>query len=138
MTNPHSEQIEHLMAQYRRQFAELQETQRRLREISCTVTAPRQVVAVTAGHGGVVKDIKFPTGAFKRMTPGELASVLVKAIGDAQQQATREAAAVVAPTLPPGVDAEKLFSGGVDLQSALTPEPPPLQDITRDLMKMRS
>lgn len=102
------------------------------------MTAPRQVVAVTAGHGGVVKDIKFPTGAFKRMTPGELAAVLVKAIGDAQQQATREAAAVVAPTLPAGVDAEKLFSGGLDLQSALSPEPPPLQDITRDLLKMRS
>jgi len=34
VTNPRAEQIEHFMAQYRRQFAELQETRRRLAEIS--------------------------------------------------------------------------------------------------------
>ncbi|WP_168211407.1 YbaB/EbfC family nucleoid-associated protein [Actinosynnema sp. ALI-1.44] len=136
MTASHSEQLEHLMAEYRKQFAEVHETQRRLQEISCTVAAPRQTVAVTVGHGGVVKDIKFPTGAYKRMTPTELAGAVLKAITDAQQQATREAAEVIAPSLPPGVDAQKLFSGEIDIQSLLLPEPQ-LQDATRDAMNIR-
>lgn len=121
MSSPHSDQIEELRTEFRRQFAELQDTQRRLGELSCTVTAPRQVVSVTVGHGGVVKDVKFPTGAYKRMAPTELAAALLKTITDAQQQIAGQAAEVIAPTLPPGLDARKLFSGDIDLQSVLAP-----------------
>ncbi|MGI5499182.1 YbaB/EbfC family nucleoid-associated protein [Lentzea sp. CA-135723] len=107
------------MSRYREQFAELRETQRRLREISCTATSSRQVVSVTVGHGGVVRDVKFPSSAYKRLTPAELSAAVVKTITDAQQQAAREAAAVVAPTLPEGVDAEQMFTGDLDLQRVL-------------------
>jgi len=131
-----SEQLEQLMAQYRKQFEELSEIQHKLREISCTVTAPRQAVTVTVGHGGAVTDIKFPTGAYKRMPPAELAKAVLKAITDAQQQVSREAAEVVAPSLPAGIDAQELFSGKADLQSLLSPEPE-LQDSVRDIMRMR-
>ncbi|WP_405060773.1 WXG100 family type VII secretion target [Kribbella sp. NBC_01505] len=111
MAAQHSDEVGFLEEQYRRQFAELHETQRRLREISCTATAPRQEVVVTAGHGGVVQEIKFPNGTYKRMAPAELASAVLKTITDAQQQASRAAADVIAPSLPPGVDAQKLFAG---------------------------
>lgn len=136
MSYPQSEQIEQLKSQYEQQFAELRETQRRLSELSCTVTAPRRVVAVTVGHGGVVKDVKFPSGAYKRMTPAELESAVLKTITDAQQQVADEAADVIAPTLPAGVDARKLFSGDVDLQSLLPPTPE-LRPTTRDVMNIR-
>ncbi|MEV0056809.1 YbaB/EbfC family nucleoid-associated protein [Saccharopolyspora shandongensis] len=136
MSASHAEQLEQLLAQYQRQFAEVKETQRRLREISCTVTAPRRTVAVTVGHGGVVKDIEFPTGAYKRMAPADLASAVLKVIADAQQQARREAADLMAPSLPPGVDAQKLFSGDIDIQSLLKPEPE-LHEVTRDVMNIR-
>ena len=136
MDYPHSEQLHQLMSQYRRQLAEVGETQRKLREISCTASAPRQAITVTVTHGGVVSDIKFPSGAYRRMAPAELASVLLKTLAEAQQLARRAAAEVVAPTLPPGMDAQKLFSGEVDLRSLLKPEPE-LQDVTRDLMDIR-
>lgn len=136
MSTQHSEQLDQLIAQYRRQFAEVKDTQRRLREISCTATAPRQVVSVTAAHGGMVTDIKFPTGAYKRLAPAELASAVLKTITEAQEQARREAADVIAPSLPPGMDARKLFSGDFDVQSLLKPEPE-LQDVTRDVMNIR-
>ncbi|MGW6449806.1 YbaB/EbfC family nucleoid-associated protein [Lentzea sp. NPDC055074] len=119
MSGPRSEQLERLVAQYREQFAELQETQRRLREISCSATSPRQVVTVTVGHGGVVRDVKFPSSAYKRLTPAELSAAIVRTITDAQQQAAGQAAAIVAPTLPEGVDAQKMFSGDLDLQAVL-------------------
>lgn len=136
MSSPQSEQIEQLREQYRRQFAELRDTQQRLAELSCTVTAPRQVVVVTVGHGGAVKDVRFPGAAHKRMAPAELASVVLKTIVDAQRQVAGQAAEVIAPTLPPGVDARKLMSGDVDLQSLLSPEPG-VHDATRDAMNIR-
>ncbi|MFI5735650.1 YbaB/EbfC family nucleoid-associated protein [Kribbella sp. NPDC051587] len=124
MAAQQSDEIGFLEEQYRAQFAALHETQRRLREISCTASAPRQTVVVTAGHGGVVQEIKFPNGAYKRMTPIELASAVLKTIADAQQQATRAAADVMAPSLPPGVDAQKLFAGEVDITTLMSREPP--------------
>ncbi|MFB9909028.1 YbaB/EbfC family nucleoid-associated protein [Allokutzneria oryzae] len=136
MSTSYTEQVEHLMAQYREQYEALQRTQRRLREISCTVTAPRQTVSVTAGHGGVITDVKFPTGAYKRMAPAELAAAVLSTITEAQDKAAAEAAEAVAPSLPPGVDARKLFTGDVDLQSLLSPEPQ-LNDAVRDVMNIR-
>lgn len=123
MSNPHAERLEQLRAQYLEQIADLRDTQRKMREISCTVTAPRQVVSVTVGHGGFVKDVRFPNSAYKKLAPAELSSVIVKAIADAQQQVARETATLMAPMLPPGVDAEKLFSGELDVDSFVPAEP---------------
>ncbi|SDM81315.1 YbaB/EbfC family nucleoid-associated protein [Allokutzneria albata] len=136
MSASHTEQFEHLIARYREQYEALRETQQRLREISCTATAPRQAVSVTAGHGGVIKDVKFPTGAYKRMAPNELAAAVLGAITEAQNLATAEAAEAVAPSLPEGVDARRLFAGEVDLQTLLAPEPH-LSDTVRDVLKIR-
>ena len=135
MSTSNAEQFEQLVAQYREQHATLRESQRRLAEIACTATAPRRTVAVTAGHGGVIKDIKFPTGAYKRMAPAELAAAVLGAITEAQEQATAEAAVVMAPSLPAGVDAAELFSGRADLRSLL-PSVPQLSDVVRDVMKI--
>jgi hypothetical protein len=134
MSDPRSEKLDHLREEYRRKLGQVQETQRLLKEISCTVTSPRKEVSVTVAHGGVVKEVKFPTAAFKRMAPTELATLLTKTIADAQQAATRETAAVFAPTLPPGIDATRLFSGEVDLHEML-PEEPVFPEHLRDAIK---
>ncbi|WP_166657975.1 YbaB/EbfC family nucleoid-associated protein [Actinokineospora alba] len=119
--------MEQLAAQYHNQMAELQELQRSMREISCTAIAPRKVVSVTVAYGGVVKDVTFPSSAYKRMAPAELSAAVMNTIADAQQQVIRESAALMAPTLPPGVDAVKLFSGELDVHSIVPSEP-----MTRD------
>lgn len=136
MMDNHREELERLMAEYRERYDSLRETQRLLREISCTVTAPRQTVSVTAGHGGAIKEIKFPTGAYRRMAPAELAAAVLEAIGDAQKEAMRQAAEVMAPHMPKGFDAGKLFSGTMDLRSLMSPEPE-LHETVRDVMKIR-
>lgn len=136
MSAPRSEQLAQAASQYRKQFDELRETQRLLKEISCTVNAPRQTVSVTVGHGGAVRDIRFPSNAYKRMAPAELAKTVLKTITDAQQEAIRAAAALIAPTLPPGMNAEHLFTGDVDLQSLL-PQESQRQDVTVDAMRTR-
>lgn len=133
MSDPYTDEYDRLVGEYQQQYRRLADTQRRLREIACTVTAPRRVVSVTVGHGGVVTEVAFPTSAYKRMTPTELAAVVLETITAAREQATAEAATVLAPSMPAGVDAQALLSGSVDLQSML-PETPDVSDATRDLL----
>ncbi|XVS67709.1 YbaB/EbfC family nucleoid-associated protein [Actinosynnema sp. CA-299493] len=122
MSTPHTEQLDQLLAQFQEQQRALVETQRKLREIRATATAPRNVVAVTVGHGGLVIDVKFPTAAYKRMPPAELSAALVSTITEAQRKAATEAAELIAPQLPPGMDAKAMFSGEMDLESFVMPE----------------
>ncbi|QFZ18585.1 YbaB/EbfC family nucleoid-associated protein [Saccharothrix syringae] len=133
MSNPYSEQLSRLMAEYRETQRAMVEAQQRLRSLSVTETAPRRVVSVTVGHGGRVEDIKFPTAAYKRMPPTELASALLDAIAAAQRRAVDEAAEVMAPHMPAGVDARALLSGDVEASSFEVPQSG-VSDILRDLM----
>lgn len=136
MSNPHSEDYERLLAEYQGHYARIAETQRRLREICCTATAPRQVVAITVGHGGVVTEVAFPTGAYKRMPPLELSAAVLETITAARDLALSEAAEILAPSMPAGVNAHALLSGSMDLQSML-PKTPDISDATRDVLSIR-
>ncbi|WP_165777680.1 YbaB/EbfC family nucleoid-associated protein [Amycolatopsis antarctica] len=123
MSAPNTEELEQLLAQYRRQYEGIQETQRSLKEISCTVTSPRRTVSVTAKHGGLISDVSFPTSAYKRMAPKELAAAITETIEKAQSEAAGEAADLLAPSMPEGVDVHKLFRGEGDLQSLMPQSP---------------
>ncbi|WP_367129241.1 YbaB/EbfC family nucleoid-associated protein [Saccharothrix sp. HUAS TT1] len=122
MSDQHTEHLEQLFAQLREQQRLMAETQQRLQEIQATVTAPRRVVSVTVGHGGRVTDVKFPTAAYKKMPPAELAGVLVDTIAEAQRKVGDEAAELLAPQMPAGLDAKAIFSGEFDAKSFVPPE----------------
>ncbi|MFI9009978.1 YbaB/EbfC family nucleoid-associated protein [Actinosynnema sp. NPDC053489] len=133
MSNPHSEHLNRLMSELRETQRAMGEAQRRLRELRVTETAPRKVVSVTVRHGGAVEDVKFPTAAYKRMPPAELAGVLVDAIAAAQRRVAEEAAEVMSPHMPAGFDAKALFTGDVDAASFEVPDSG-LSDVLRDLL----
>lgn len=120
---PYDQQIEQTLAKYREQRAGLGELQRRLGEISCSATAPRQTVSVTVGHQGEVVDLKFPTGAYKRMAPSELAAAILSTIGEARSKALDEAAELLSPMLPSGMAARDIVAGKADLQAMMPVEP---------------
>jgi hypothetical protein len=133
MSDPYAAEYERLYADYQQRYQRIVETQRRLREISCTATSPRKSVSVTVGHGGVVTDVSFPTSAYKQLPPAELASVVLETITAARELATAEAATIVAPSVPEGVNVHALLSGSMDLQSLL-PKDPDVSDATREMM----
>ncbi|MGM1060381.1 YbaB/EbfC family nucleoid-associated protein [Saccharothrix sp. Mg75] len=114
MSDAHTEQLGRLLAEYREQQQALLDVQSRLKDIRATATAPRRSVSVTAGHGGGVEEIKFPTAAYKRMAPAELAAALVDTIAAAQRKAADEAADLMAPHMPPGFDAKAVVAGELD------------------------
>ncbi|MGL5866982.1 MAG: YbaB/EbfC family nucleoid-associated protein [Dermatophilaceae bacterium] len=122
-----------LVEAYRRQLAELDVTQRRLAEISCTATSRRRVVSVTVGHGGVVRALTFDGSGYTRMAPAELSSTVLAVVEEAQQQAAAEAAEILAPSMPPElvVTADQVRAGRGDLRQ-LVPLRPVVADAVSD------
>jgi DNA-binding protein YbaB len=131
MPGPYDQQIEDLLEQYRRQRDEAAETRRRINETTSTVTAPRQTVKITVGAQGEVTAIEFPTGAYRRMPPRELADVLLTTLRQARAEALEGVAGVLAGRLPPGVTVPDLLQGRVD-PAAVLPEDPAMPDSVRD------
>lgn len=122
MSETHDEHLDDLLGDYRRQFEELASTQQKLKTIVCTATSPRREVAVTAAFGGQVTSVDFPSSAYRRMAPAELAAAVQQTITEAQRLVNVAAVDLVAPTLPEGVDAQRLMSGDVGIEAFL-PEP---------------
>lgn len=123
MSTGYAQQMEEALAQYQRRRKELAAFQRDAADIAVTVTAPRKVVSVTIGNGGTVKEIKFPTTAYKNLSGPELAKVLVKTIEDARSQALDKVADLLAPMLPPGLDARQVVRGSADLDTVMPEDP---------------
>jgi len=123
MGEQYEQQLEESLALYHRRRQELGEFQRGMANISVTVVSPRKVVSVTMGNAGELKEVKFPTTAYRNMTPSELGAVLTATIEDARSQALDRAADLLSVMLPPDLDAKELVRGKVDL-AAMMPDDP--------------
>ncbi|GAA0389172.1 hypothetical protein GCM10009541_35280 [Micromonospora gifhornensis] len=115
--------IEGLFEEYERQRTSLSELQEKMRGISTTATSQRREVVVTVGQNGVLTDIQFPTSGYRRMTPKELASVIMATYADAREQAMVQAAEVLKPFLPDGLDAGALVRGTAGAEAYFPTEP---------------
>lgn len=118
-----NERIESLFEEYQRQRNSLTEMQQKMRAVTATATSPRREVTVTVGQNGVLTDIKFPTSAHKRLTPADLAEIILTAYGEAKEDVTAQAAAVLAPMLPDGMDARAMVDGSAGTDAYLPAQP---------------
>ncbi|MQS16216.1 YbaB/EbfC family nucleoid-associated protein [Streptomyces kaniharaensis] len=134
MPSPYDQEIEDLLALYARQREEAAETRRRIAATTATATDPRQAVKVTVGAQGELTAVEFPTGAYRRMAPKELADLLVTTAARAREEALEMVAGVVSDGLPPGVTVGDLLQGRVD-PAALLPEDPALADAVREYVE---
>ncbi len=131
MTSFDDQLIEELLDQYRKQREEVAEMQRQLAETTATATSPKKAVKVTVGAQGEVTAIEFPTAAFRRMPPKELADTLLTTIQEARAKALEKTNEVVSARLPEGVTMPDLLQGKVD-PTKLLPEDPSMPDSVRD------
>lgn len=129
MSTNHDEQLEQSIAKYREQREGLVDLQRDLGAISCSATAPRQVVTVSVGHQGEVTSLKFPSDAYKRMVPAELSEAILTTINEARAKALDEAAKLLAPMLPERFNAREIVEGKANLRSMMPPEPRTAVDV---------
>lgn len=130
-----NERIEGLFQEYQRQRNRLTEMQQRMRELTATATSPRREVSVTVGQNGVVTDIRFPTGAHKRLTPADLSELIMATYAEAKEDVMNQAAAVIAPMVPDGVDPDALVRGTAGTDAYL-PEQPRIATSVREMLGM--
>lgn len=119
----YEQEVETLLAQYRKQRDEASETRRRINEVTATATAPRRVVKVTVSARGDVGDIEFPTAAFRSMTPKELGEVLKATIAEARSNALEQIDKMGFSGIPGGLSPSDLLTGRADISSLLPAEP---------------
>lgn len=131
MSSPYDAAIDELMADYHRQLDQLNDNHRRMREITGSATSQRQSVKVTVGAQGEIVELKFPTDAYKRMAPVELANVIMETVAVARQQVSEQVAQAVQATAPPGIDLAALFGPDSDLGKVL-PRNPAMPDAVRE------
>jgi DNA-binding protein YbaB len=123
--------LEELMAQYRERRARAGELQREIAAITGTATAQRQTVKATVNVQGEITALEFPTGAYKRMTPVELAEAITSTVAAAKAKALESMKSVLLPEMPGGLNFMDLIQGKADVVAALPAEPPMLDEVRR-------
>src|SRR5579859_1130054 len=111
MSLPFDGELEALMEEYRKRRARTAELQRQIREISATASTPRQTVKVKVGAQGDLQSIEFPTGAYKRMAPNELAEAIMAATAEAKVKAMEALRELMQPEMPAGLNFMDLIQG---------------------------
>jgi DNA-binding protein YbaB len=120
MTSPYEKTMNDALAAYQQQREQLTQAREKLNTVTNSVTSPRQVVTATVGRHGEVIGLAFPTSAYKRMAPAELASVIIKTIQEAREKSLSQSADLLKPMLPKGFSAEDMLSGKTDVQTMLS------------------
>jgi DNA-binding protein YbaB len=123
--------VEMLRDEYERQVTNLGEMHRRLKEISATAVSPRRELSVTVGNQGVITEVKFLTSVYRRLAKNELSELVMRTITEAREKAIEQTAEVMAPMLPPGLNAKDLLTGAADV-AQLAPDESRLPPLLRE------
>jgi hypothetical protein len=118
------DEVERLLADYRDSRAQLATVHRTLLSIAESASSPDGLVTATVNSSGVLCALVVGEDAYRRYRPGDLAAAIVRTSQQAAAQAGERARAVLAPVLPPDMEAGAVLSGTADL----TPDeidPPP-------------
>lgn len=129
------DRIEQLFEEYQRKRDTLAETQRQMSAISATASSPRREVTITVGQNGVLTDVQFANSAYRRMSPTDLSAAILSTYTDAKEDAMRQAADILAPLLPDGVDASALVRGKAGPDAFLPAEPRLATSVREILMR---
>lgn len=122
MSMPQEQQFKEAVDNYGEVRANIEEFRSRSAEVSVTVIAPRRVVSVTVGQQGRITDLSFPTSAYKRMAPADLANAVMESVREAQEKAEGEVTELLSPLLPEGVSASAVVDGTIDVSTFLPPD----------------
>lgn len=126
--------VARLFTEYERQRTSVGDLQSRMRDLSASATSARREVTITVGQNGVLTDIQFPTGAYKRLASAELRSVILRTFTEAKESVLEKAAEVLAPMLPEGMDAHQMVRGEAGVDTFFPPEGPHLTSEARSML----
>ncbi|WP_405098358.1 YbaB/EbfC family nucleoid-associated protein [Micromonospora sp. NBC_01412] len=113
------DEIEQLLELYQQQRSQALEAQRKVEEISVTVTAPKRALTVTVDANGNITGMAFPTEAYRKMAPAELAAMVTKTVGDAKVKALSQMSELMSVMMPEGVSMADMQGGKVPIDRVL-------------------
>ena len=125
-------QLEQMLDDYQRQRSALSDIYSKMQTLTGTAESPRRELEVTAKHTGAVVNITFAGTAFRRLGPKEISELVMRTIDAAVDKAVAEAADLIAPTLPSGVNARDLLAGRVDMEALAPSAGPRMASVVRD------
>lgn len=123
----HRAQVDELLADYARSREQLAMAHQRLAAITATERSADGAITVTVGSRGTVTGLSLADDVYRTHRPSELASEIMRLVTSASQRALGEAADVLAPMLPAGVDPKATLLGTADLT------PDEVEPIPRDI-----
>jgi DNA-binding protein YbaB len=126
---------EEALARYRELRQDAMNVKRQIEEISATAVSKRQTVKVTVNVHGEIISIEFPTGAYKRMTPAELAEAIKSTAQEAKAAALEDLNGLMEPKIQMGLSFKELIQGKVDLLMGL-PADPRMPDSVADYLRV--
>lgn len=129
MDSDFTNELGELFESLRQQQAVMAEAQVKVREVSATVTARKRALTVTVDAQGNVTELSFPTEAYRKMAPRELAALIQETFVKARQDVARQVAELMAPFIPDGVSLEDIAKGEMDWDSIVPPVPGNLGDL---------
>ncbi len=145
MTN-HRDEVDQLLADYRRSREQLASVHRTLMSITESATSPDGLVTATVDSAGTLSSLVITEEAYRRYRPAELSDVIVRTTRSAAVKAGERARQALAPVLPPDTDPAAVLSGTADLTqteigppaapvlAAQAPAPPPVARTPRPRM----
>ena len=125
-------QLDQMLDDYQRRRSFLTDVHTRMKSLTGTATSPRREVSVTVQHTGAVVDITFSGTAYKRLPPRELTDLILKTMAAAIEKAVEQAAEVMSPIMPAGMDAKQLLAGKVGMETFLPSSGPRMADAVRE------
>lgn len=111
----HRDEVEQLLAEYRRSREQLADLQQQLTTISESASSADGLVTATVGGRGVLTGLAIADAAYERYRPAELAAQIVRLTGEATAKAFTDASEALAPVLPQDTDPQALLLGTADL-----------------------
>ena len=113
----HSEQVEAMLADYRRTREQLADVHKALLAITESVTNPDGLVTATVGPQGNLINLVISDAAYQRYRAAELAREVVRTTAAAAARAAQRANATLRPVLPADADPAALLAGRADLRA---------------------
>ncbi|MEV6896126.1 YbaB/EbfC family nucleoid-associated protein [Amycolatopsis sp. NPDC051372] len=131
MSSPYQKMLDEAMGAYQQQRERFEENRKQVDSLTTSATSARREVTATVSRTGELTELSFPTSVYKRMAPAELAAVIVKTVEEARQKSISASAEAMAPMLPPGLSAQDLMSGRVDVRALFSGRVPGMEEGTQ-------
>lgn len=110
-----NDDLEEALADARAQHEKLAEVSEELRQLTSTATSKDRVYSATVDASGVLTDLTISGQAWRDQAPKEVASKIVNTVAQAQRELRELSESLLAPHTPSGVDAQQMWSPGLDL-----------------------